>query len=99
SQHSPHLEPWQRDIIDIVRTEMLYFVPQMQTKVLNEGWACLTKDALLLTEQGFLRYDALHERLAQGWSIKINSGQSEMDLIADRHVTRQAATIRLRTRR
>src|SRR5258708_1289974 len=39
SQHAPHLEPWQRDIIDIVRTEMLYFVPQMQTKELNEGWA------------------------------------------------------------
>ena len=41
SQHSPHLAPWQRDIIEIVRTEMLYFVPQMQTKTLNEGWASL----------------------------------------------------------
>jgi stage V sporulation protein R len=41
SQHSPHLEPWQRDIVDIVRTEMLYFVPQMQTKVMNEGWASI----------------------------------------------------------
>jgi stage V sporulation protein R len=39
--HAPHLEPWQRDIIEIVRTEMLYFVPQMQTKVMNEGWASL----------------------------------------------------------
>src|SRR5579883_3233057 len=41
SQHAPHLEPWQRDIIEIVRTEMLYFVPQMQTKVMNEGWASI----------------------------------------------------------
>src|SRR2546427_6359915 len=39
--HAPHLEPWQRDIIEIVRSEMLYFVPQMQTKVMNEGWASL----------------------------------------------------------
>ena len=39
--HAPHLEPWQRDIIEIVRTEMLYFVPQMQTKIMNEGWASL----------------------------------------------------------
>ena len=39
--HAPHLEPWQRDIIEIVRTEMLYFVPQMQTKVMNEGWASI----------------------------------------------------------
>jgi stage V sporulation protein R len=41
SQHAPHLEPWQRDIIEIVRTEMLYFVPQMQTKIMNEGWASI----------------------------------------------------------
>jgi stage V sporulation protein R len=41
TEHAPHLEPWQRDIIEIVRTEMLYFVPQMQTKVMNEGWASI----------------------------------------------------------
>ncbi len=39
SRYAPQLQPWQRDIIEIVRTEMLYFVPQMQTKILNEGWA------------------------------------------------------------
>ncbi|GAC1566341.1 MAG: SpoVR family protein [Ktedonobacteraceae bacterium] len=39
--HAPHLELWQRDIIEIVRTEMLYFVPQMQTKTMNEGWASI----------------------------------------------------------
>ena len=40
-RHAPHLQPWQRDIIEIVRAEMLYFVPQMQTKVMNEGWASI----------------------------------------------------------
>ncbi len=40
-RHAPHLTPWQRDIIDIVRIEMLYFVPQMQTKTMNEGWASI----------------------------------------------------------
>ena len=39
AEHAPDLEPWQRDILLIVREEMQYFVPQMQTKVLNEGWA------------------------------------------------------------
>ena len=39
AEHAPNLEPWQRDILLIVREEMQYFVPQMQTKVLNEGWA------------------------------------------------------------
>ncbi|HJT55123.1 MAG TPA: SpoVR family protein [Ktedonobacteraceae bacterium] len=98
-KYSPHLQPWQRDIIEIVRTEMLYFVPQMQTKILNEGWACLRGNSLILTEQGLLRYDALHEMLAQGQSIKVGSGNREQDAIADRHITRSAATIRLRTRR
>ncbi|MBK8231730.1 MAG: SpoVR family protein [Candidatus Eisenbacteria bacterium] len=33
------LERWQQDIIEIVRNESYYFLPQMQTKVMNEGWA------------------------------------------------------------
>lgn len=38
-QQAPDLEEWQRDVISIVRSEMLYFLPQMQTKIMNEGWA------------------------------------------------------------
>ena len=60
-RYAPHLQPWQRDLIEIVRTEMLYFVPQMQTKIMNEGWACLVGNSLVLTERGLLRYDALHD--------------------------------------
>jgi stage V sporulation protein R len=33
------LAEWQRDILAIVREEAYYFVPQGQTKILNEGWA------------------------------------------------------------
>src|SRR5262245_34519453 len=39
AEHAPNLEEWQRDILLIVREEMLYFVTQMQTKIANEGWA------------------------------------------------------------
>lgn len=39
AEHSPNLAEWQRDIIHIVRAEQLYFVPQMMTKIMNEGWA------------------------------------------------------------
>ncbi|HLX41744.1 MAG TPA: SpoVR family protein, partial [Ktedonobacteraceae bacterium] len=99
SRHAPHLQPWQRDIIEIVRTEMLYFVPQMQTKVMNEGWACLTGNSLVLTERGFMRYDALHELLAKGEQFSVSSGNGEKDSITDRHIRRNAPTIRLRTRR
>ena len=98
-QHAPHLHPWQRDIIDIARTEMLYFVPMIQTKTMNEGWACLTKDSLVLTEQGWMRYDALHESLARGEAVMAASGHGVQDKITDRHIRRNAATIRLRTKR
>lgn len=37
--HAPYLEDWQRDIVDIVRSESLYFYPQRRTKIMNEGWA------------------------------------------------------------
>lgn len=97
--YAPHLEPWQRDIIEIVRTEMLYFVPQMQTKVMNEGWACLTGNSLVLTGRGLLRYDVLHTLLARGETITVGSGNGASDQIADRHIHRNAPTVRLHTRR
>ncbi len=99
ARHAPHLQPWQRDLIEIVRTEFLYFVPQMQTKVMNEGWACLTADSLVLTEHGLLRYDELHQRLAHGGQVAVGSGGEVRDTITDRHIRRNAATIRLRTKR
>ena len=99
ANYSPHLTPWQRDIVEIVRTEMLYFVPQMQTKIMNEGWACLIGNSLVLTERGYLRYDALHELLEQGESVMVGSGAGGQDRITDSHIHCNAATIRLRTRR
>ncbi|HET7261068.1 MAG TPA: SpoVR family protein [Casimicrobiaceae bacterium] len=38
-KHSPKLEPWQRELVRIVRKLAQYFHPQGQTKVMNEGWA------------------------------------------------------------
>jgi stage V sporulation protein R len=37
-EHAP-LERWERDILTVVRREAYYFYPQMQTKIMNEGWA------------------------------------------------------------
>lgn len=37
--HGPNLQEWQRDVIDIVRSESIYFYPQRRTKIMNEGWA------------------------------------------------------------
>ena len=33
------LENWERDLVGMVREESCYFLPQMETKIMNEGWA------------------------------------------------------------
>ncbi len=38
-QEYAHLDEWERDILSIVRSETAYFLPQVETKILNEGWA------------------------------------------------------------
>ncbi|MEX2496729.1 MAG: SpoVR family protein [Woeseia sp.] len=38
-KNAPLLEPWEREIVRIVRKIAQYFYPQRQTKVMNEGWA------------------------------------------------------------
>tara|TARA_R110001592_G_scaffold170253_2_gene407294 strand:+ start:15724 stop:17007 length:1284 start_codon:yes stop_codon:yes gene_type:complete len=42
-------EEWIKDVISIVRDEAYYFMPQIRTKTMNEGWAC------------FWHYKILHE--------------------------------------
>jgi stage V sporulation protein R len=37
--YSRELTDWQRDILTMMREEMLYFWPQLETKIMNEGWA------------------------------------------------------------
>lgn len=33
------LETWEQDVLSIIRDEAYYFSPQIQTKIMNEGWA------------------------------------------------------------
>jgi len=38
-KNAPLMEPWQREIVRIIRKVAQYFYPQRQTQVMNEGWA------------------------------------------------------------
>jgi len=64
AEHSPGLEDWQRDCLWIVRDEMLYFYPQMQTKIMNEGWASLWHARIMreldLTEDEYVEFASLN---------------------------------------
>lgn len=46
-KNAPLLQPWQREVVRIVRKIAQYFYPQGQTKVMNEGWACFWHYTLL----------------------------------------------------
>ena len=48
-EHAP-LNPWQRDVLDIVRQEAYYFAPQGQTKIMNEGWASYWHSTIMTTK-------------------------------------------------
>ncbi|HUY19216.1 MAG TPA: SpoVR family protein [Candidatus Binataceae bacterium] len=37
--HNPFLADWEKDLLTIVDEEAKYFIPMMETKIMNEGWA------------------------------------------------------------
>ena len=62
-KNAPLLEPWQREVVRIVRKVAQYFYPQRQTQVMNEGWATFWHHRLLNT-----MYDNGH--LADGMMVE-----------------------------
>ena len=55
-KNAPLLEPWQRELVRIVRKIAQYFYPQRQTQVMNEGWATFWHYTLLnsMYDEGLL---------------------------------------------
>jgi len=58
-KNAPNLEPWKRELIRIIRKIAQYFYPQMQTQLMNEGWAT------------FWHYTLIHELYEEG---KVDDG-------------------------
>ncbi len=89
------LEDWQADCLGIVREESYYYAPQGMTKVMNEGWACTTFDAMVFTDRGVIRMgDIVNGRLA----AEVSDGQASRK-IYDWETFPDRATVRIRTRR
>ena len=68
-EHSEILEDWQRDIMSMLREEMLYFWPQMETKIMNEGWASYWHQRILremdLTSEETVEFAKLNASVVQ----------------------------------
>ena len=39
AENSRRMPAWKRDLLEIVNMQAEYFIPQIQTKIMNEGWA------------------------------------------------------------
>jgi stage V sporulation protein R len=67
AQYNPYLPDWKRDILNIVDKQARYFIPQMETKIMNEGWASYWHYKILNNldlEQGlFLEFLVKHNQV------------------------------------
>jgi stage V sporulation protein R len=79
-RYSQHLAEWERDLLSIVDQEACYFIPQIETKIMNEGWASYWHhkilNELLLTEDLHLEFLVRHNQVLRptpGWIKSIPS--------------------------
>ncbi|MBL5766970.1 SpoVR family protein [Heyndrickxia sporothermodurans] len=75
-QYSRELTDWQRDIMTMIREEMLYFWPQLETKIMNEGWASYWHQRILremdLTSDEAIEFAKLNAGVVQPSKTGIN---------------------------
>ncbi|AFQ44541.1 SpoVR family protein [Desulfosporosinus meridiei] len=73
---APGLEEWQKDIVSIVREESLYFYPQIETKIMNEGWATFWHARIMrelsLTDAESLEFALMHSQVVQPSRLGLN---------------------------
>jgi len=70
-KNAPLLEPWQREVVRIVRKIAQYFYPQRQTQVMNEGWATFWHHRLLnqMYDDGYLADGLMMEWLSSHTNV------------------------------
>lgn len=74
--YSRELDEWQRDILTMMREEMLYFWPQLETKIMNEGWASYWHQRILreldLTSDEAIEFAKLNAGVVQPSKTGLN---------------------------
>jgi stage V sporulation protein R len=70
------LEEWEKNILEIVREETLYFIPQIETKIMNEGWASYWHytllNELMLPDSLHLEFMKRHNDVVAPWRGGLN---------------------------
>lgn len=90
--HSPVLEEWQQDILSIIREESLYFYPQIETKIINEGWATFWHSRIMreldLTDEEGMDFAVMHSEVVQPSRLSLNTyylGVKIWESLAEKH--------------
>jgi stage V sporulation protein R len=67
--HNPYLQEWEKDLLTIVNEEAQYFIPQIETKIMNEGWASFWHkrilDSLELPQELHLEFLVRHNQVVR----------------------------------
>jgi len=75
-ENSEELKDWQRDILSMLRDEMLYFWPQIETKIMNEGWASYWHQRIIremdLTSEETIEFAKLNSAVVQPSKHSLN---------------------------
>ena len=74
--HNPYLADWEKDLLTIVHEEAQYFIPQIETKIMNEGWATFWHkrilDSLDLPQDMQLEFLVRHNQVVRPFPKGIN---------------------------
>jgi stage V sporulation protein R len=85
-EHAP-LEPWQADVLSIIRDEAYYFAPQGQTKIMNEGWASYWHSTIMIrdgvTAADIINYADHHSGTLASSATQLNPYKVGIELFRD----------------
>jgi stage V sporulation protein R len=74
--HNATLAGWERDVLTIVHEEAQYFMPQIETKIMNEGWATFWHkrilDSLDLPQDLHLEFLVRHNQVVRPIEMGLN---------------------------
>ncbi len=74
--YNPNLADWEKDVITIVHEEAKYFIPQIETKIMNEGWATYWHkrilDSLDLPQDLHLEFIVRHNQVVRPFNMGLN---------------------------
>jgi len=87
--HNPFLHDWEKDLLTIVDEEAKYFIPLIETKIMNEGWASYWHKRILESmdlEQGLrLEFIVRHNQVVRPIPGQINPYHLGLRIWEDLH--------------